>query len=86
MSDLFARHTVGLESPAAHLYAVTPSDTDDLPIACRALNVGATGTVQVTTVGGEVATITVAAGICFPIRCTRIWATGTTATAIVAMY
>jgi hypothetical protein len=86
MPDLFESHTPGLESPAAHLTSVTPSDIADLQQACRALNVAASGAVRVTTVSGDIATITVAAGVPFPVRCRRVWATGTTATGIVAMY
>ncbi|MGI1662015.1 spike base protein, RCAP_Rcc01079 family [Palleronia sp. KMU-117] len=86
MPDLFASSTPGLESPAAHLKVVTPSDSEDMPFASRALNVSGGGAVRVTTVAGDVATIAVVAGVPFPIRCRRVWATGTTATGIVAMY
>lgn len=85
MADSFAHFTPGLESPATDLTEITPSDTLDLAQTCRALNVGASGTVRITTAGGQVASITVAAGIAFPIRATRIWQTGTTATNIVVM-
>ncbi len=86
MYDFFASYSPSLESPASHVFAVTPSDTVDLPVACRALNVASEGIVRVTTVGGDTASIAMAAGTPFPIRCTRVWATGTTATGIVALY
>lgn len=86
MSDPFSTFGAGLESPAAHAYAVTPDDTQDLPIACRALNVAQGGTVHVTTVGGDEVTVAVSEGSPFPLRCRRIWATGTSATGIVALY
>ena len=86
MADTFSSHTRSLSSPPTDLIAVTPSDTDDLAYISRGLNVAASGTVHVTTHGGTTATIFVAAGIVFPIRVERIWATGTTATGIVAMF
>ncbi|WP_420862182.1 spike base protein, RCAP_Rcc01079 family [Algirhabdus cladophorae] len=86
MADIFESYTTGLESPATHLVAVVPSDTTDLDQASRALNTATSGTVQITTVSGTIATVFVNAGTTFPVRATRIWQTGTTATNIVAMY
>ena len=77
MADAFAEFKSGLESPAARVSDVIPSDTSDLPEASRA--------VRVTTVEGTTATIFVAAGIAFPIRAARIWNTDTTAVNIVAL-
>lgn len=69
---------------------VTPSDTVDLPGGpCRALYVGGTGDLKVTTVGGSTGGSVVKAnqaGTRLELRCTRVWATGTTATNIVALY
>ena len=67
--------------------AVTPHDTNDLSVPCDALWVGGTGAVKIDTAGGDTVTISaVPAGATVPIRCTRVYSTGTTATAIVAMY
>ncbi len=85
MADHFANFTPGLSSPATDLAEITPSNTQDLAKTSRALNVGAAGFVRVTTTDGTTASIYVAAGIAFPVRATRIWQTGTTATGIVAM-
>lgn len=85
MTDVFGTFKSGLESPATLLQAVTPSDSDDLPTVSRALNVATAGQVRVTTVGGTTETIFLAAGIAFPVRAARVWATGTTATGIVAL-
>ena len=85
MSDPFENHASSLESPATVLHAVTPNDATDLVMASRALNVVQSGTVQVTTTGGTTATVYIAAGIGFPVRATRVWASGTTATGITAM-
>lgn len=85
MSDPFDSHVSSLESPATIIQPVTPDDGADLATPSRALNVMQSGAVQVTTVGGTTATIYVAAGIGFPLRVRRVWATGTTATGITAM-
>jgi hypothetical protein len=84
--DKFNDHIPGLESPASHALAVSPSDTEDLPVAGRAVNAATAGSLRVSTVNGDIATITIAAGIAFPIRVKRIWASGTTATGLVVLY
>lgn len=85
MPDLFDGHVAGLESPASRALAITPNDAADLPVATRALAVATSGFVQVTTVQGDAARLFIAAGVPFPIRARRIWATGTTATDIVGL-
>ncbi|WP_299655446.1 hypothetical protein [uncultured Jannaschia sp.] len=82
MNDVFADFSGGLESPATYVQTITPSDEADLPRASRALNVAVDGSIRITTVSGTTGTIYVAAGITFPVRVTRVWATGTTATGI----
>jgi len=86
MNDTFDSYTASLESPASHAFPVIPSDISDLPVASRALSVASDGTVQLTTISGDTVTLTIFAGVPFPIRCARVWATGTTATDIVALY
>lgn len=86
MSDPFESHAEGLESPPSHLSAIVPTDGSDLSQAVRAINVATTGSVRVTTVEGDTATLHVAAGIPFPIRARRIWASGTSATGIVGLW
>ena len=85
MSDPFDSHAMSLESPATILAEITPDDTTDIAQPSRAINVAQSGTVRMTTTGGSIATLYVAAGIGFPVRATRIWATGTSASGIVAM-
>jgi hypothetical protein len=82
MSDLFDTHTPGLQSPASHVMEITPSDGSDLIMASRAINVAQSGLVQITTVSGDTGAVYIAAGVAFPVRATRIWATGTTASGI----
>lgn len=66
--------------------AVTPSDSTVLaPTQC--LYVGTTGNVAVVTVGGQTVTFTgVPAGTVLPIRCTKVNATNTTASTILALF
>jgi len=85
MSDLFESHAPGLESPASHVMEVTPSDGADLIMTSRAINVAQSGLVQITTVSGSTATVYIAAGMAFPVRATRIWASGTTANGITVL-
>lgn len=85
MTDLFQNNATGLESPATRLQAVTPSDTADLGLATRAISVGGEGFVRVTTIAGDTGRVHIVPGAPFPIRASRIWETGTTATDIVAL-
>jgi hypothetical protein len=67
--------------------AITPSDTADVSIKfTRGIIVGGAGAVKVTLSSGAVLIFpSLAAGIIHPICATRIWATGTNATSIVAV-
>lgn len=80
--DAFEGAVAGLQSPALTIEEITPNDATDLTNVTRALNVAQTGTVRVITVDGLENDIFVAAGIAFPIRVSRVLATGTTATGI----
>ena len=81
-------------SPAAGAVAVTPSDTVNIPSGtCRALYIGGpTGGQYVDVVvmpAGYSASVTfknVPVGSILPVNATRVLATGTTATFIVALY
>lgn len=85
MPDAFASHAAGLTSPAEQVFEITPDDAADLTTPTRALSVTATGTVRVTTLGGTTATLYLAAGVPFPVRVSRVWASGTMATGIVGL-
>lgn len=85
MADQFALHQSGLTSPASRAAAVTPNDTTDLATVARALWVGGMGDVSVITAGGDTVTFAGVAGL-LPVRVTRVRATGTTATGIVAVW
>ena len=65
---------------------VTPSDTVDLTNASRGIYVGGTGTLTAIMLDGTTCLFSgIPAGTILPIRATRVKATGTTATLIVAL-
>ena len=72
-------------APARILEEITPDDSNDITYTTRALNVATSGSVKVTTEDGDTGTVYISAGIAFPIRVTRVWSTGTTATTIVGL-
>lgn len=74
-------------NPADGASEVTPSDGSDLATAARALYVGGSGDVKIDTPNGDTVTFQdVVAGSLLPVRANRVYATGTTATNIVALY
>jgi hypothetical protein len=76
----------GLDSPCRSAAAVTPSDTTDLGFVSRQLFVGGAGNVTAIMADGTTVLFTgVLAGAFLPIRCSRVKATGTTATNMVAL-
>lgn len=76
--------------------AVTPSNTVDIPSVSTqdgsgnngcVLYIGGAGNLKVTTAGGDEVTFNgVFAGTFFPVQVLRVWATGTTATNIIALW
>lgn len=85
MADPFVNLPVDQDDPCTHAAVVTPSDVDNLGTIPRCLLIGAAGAIKVTTRGGEAVTLQVQAGI-LPLRVSRVWSTGTTATGIVALW
>jgi hypothetical protein len=83
----FAGMRGDLASPSIDGAAVTPNDTTDLPTVPRRLWIGGAGNVKINTAAGNPLTYTgVPAGAYLSIRPSRVFATGTTATNIVAEY
>ena len=76
--------------------AVTPNDTADIPSVSTqdgtgnngcVLYVGGDGDIKVTTAGGdEVTFVGLSAGTFIPVQVLKVWATGTNATDIVALW
>ena len=78
---------------AGRAAAVTPSNTVDIPAVTGGSNngcvlyVGGAGNLKVLTVGGDEVTFTaVPVGTFVPVQVLRVFATGTTATNIVALW
>ena len=87
MSDKFSNYHAGLESPAERAFAITGNDSTDLTVTPRAIYVGGAGNVKVTTIGGDTVTFSGAlAGTIIPVRVTRVFSTGTTATNLLGLY
>jgi len=67
-----------------HAASVTPSDSTDLTYVARALYIGVSGDVKLTTPGGDTVTFeNVPVGV-LACRAARVWSTGTTAASIIA--
>lgn len=68
--------------------AVTPNDGADLPTSpAKALYIGGAGAVKVNMIDGTTVTFSgVPVGTILPVIVTRVYATGTTATLILALY
>lgn len=86
MTDKFQGYTEGLNSPPSNILTLTPNDGTDLPAVIRCINAATSGSVRVTTINGDTGTVYIAAGVTFPIRANRVWATGTTASGLVGLY
>lgn len=73
-------------TPYRSAVAVTTSDSTNIPTT-DALFIGGAGNVAVTTVNGDVVTFTaVPVGTILPVAASRVMATNTTATFILALY
>ena len=73
--------------PGEGAAAVTPNDSTDLTTIARALYVGGAGDVKIDAADGSTVTfVGVQAGSIIPVRAARVYATGTDATNIVAIY
>lgn len=84
--DTFKPYSQGLESPASNFVAVTPSDSAELAVLPRFLIIGTAGNVSLVNADGQSVTIPVQAGQVLPLRPSKVNATGTTATGIVAAW
>lgn len=79
--------TADATAPARRAAVITPSDTETFGEPTRFIHVGAAGAVKVDMVGGGTVTFSgLAAGSRLDVQATRVYATGTTATSLVALY
>lgn len=87
MSDAYAG-TNPLTGSAFQAAAITPSDSTELVKMTKGLYVGGSGDVKVLLAGDTVPVTfsSVTAGTILPIRVARVYATGTTAILMLALY
>jgi len=86
MTDRFEGYSSGLSAPAAHGFAITPHDSNDLSEVTRAVYVGTAGDLAlVLASGAAVSFANVAGGTLLPVRAKQIKATGTSAGALVGL-
>ena len=82
MTDTFARQARSIGDPATAIFDIIPSDVSDITQVTTALSVATPGTVRVTTQDGTTGDLSIHPGQPYPIRVTRVWQSGTTATGI----
>lgn len=74
-------------APATKAAAITGSDTVDLADVSRGIYVGGAGDIKVDMANGGTVTLSGAlAGSILPIRVSRVYSTGTTATNLINLY
>jgi hypothetical protein len=66
-------------------FAITPNDGTDLATQAKAIWVGGTGAIKVTTADDSTLTFAAVPVGFFPVRCKRVWSTGTTATNLIGV-
>jgi hypothetical protein len=86
MSDPYATHYHGVESPSKRWAAITPHDTTALALLPKQIVALVAGNVTVVGDEGTSAVFKLNAGVPLAIRPSIVKATGTTATGIVALY
>jgi len=80
MPDFFQGATTGLESPFTIHFAITPSNSVNLPDRPRAVRCNVAGTAVLVDEAGTALSYTLAVGEVIAGRIVRVNATGTTAT------
>lgn len=83
--DNFKRRLPNLESPGTNGEQVQPSVKEELDRVSRALYIGNGGDVKVEMRGEEITFVNVADSTLLPIRVSKVFDSGTTATDIVAI-
>ena len=86
MKDRFSSHAPGLTAPLDEGFEVTPDDAVDLPEVTRAVFLGQGGDLAVQfPSGNEVVFRNIKSGVLYPLRLSRILATGTTASDLLGL-
>lgn len=85
--DTFRKHGRSLTAPPEDAAAIAPSDGAVLSHVTRAIYVGGSGDLRLRLLGGgQVTLAAVPAGSLLPLRAVQVYATGTSATALVALW
>ena len=85
--DPLKTYSVGATAPVRHLFAITPSDEDDLPHVTRGIYVGTGGDLAVIAADDDAAVTLANVGEGWqPIQARRVLVTGTTAGDLVGGY
>lgn len=85
--DTYRKHGRSLTSPPEEAAAIVPSDSLSLDHATRAIYVGTGGDLHLRMLGGgEVTLANAMPGSLIPIRAVQVFATGTTASALVGLW
>lgn len=82
--DRHYANQIRLSSPVKGAFVVTPNDSNDLSEVTISLYIGTAGNVKLTMQDNSVVTYTNLIAGRHPLRVKRVWATGTTATGIIA--
>ena len=86
MNDRFSHYSPGLTAPLNDGFNVSPDDTLDLPEVTRAIFLGQGGNLAVRfPTGAEVVLTGLKPGVIYPLRLSRVLATGTTASDMVGL-
>ncbi|MBU1346641.1 MAG: hypothetical protein KKA16_06775 [Alphaproteobacteria bacterium] len=87
--DIYAAFAPSPAAPARRIQAVTPADDADLPMLAKALFIGTAGDLKIVPVAspdGEPVTLKNHPTGYVAVQTRRVWATGTTAVDIVALF
>jgi hypothetical protein len=83
ISDKFQNTQPGLSGPVQGGFDIVPADGADLPEVTRGLMVTSAGDLAVVLKNGDAITLPgLTPGVIYPVRATRVEATGTTATGV----
>lgn len=86
MNDRFRTGGDSVTAPARCAFAITPHDTQPLPLVTKGLCVGTSGEIALRAIDSEAdVTLNVVAGQLLPIRITHVRASGTTASGLVGL-
>lgn len=90
MADPYQHAQSHIQNPITNAFAVTPSNTLDLPVVTRSIYIGSGGDLRVTLKdmadGTFITYRNMIEGLSYPLRVKRVFSTGTTASNIIGEY